>query len=73
MEDLIEGQPFGIVNLKLEVPTVNDARQKAPSFMGFDMTSERQEALAPFLEHVSAHVHDVGLVLFSAKPVTVEA
>lgn len=73
LEDLIEGKPFDIVNLKLEVPTVKGARQKAPSFMSFDVTSEQQEAVAPFLEHVSALVHEVGLVLVSAKPVTVEA
>ena len=73
LEDLIEGQPFHIVNLKLEVPTVKGARQKAPSFMSFDVTSEQQEAIAPFLERVSALVHEVGLVLVSAKPVTLEA
>lgn len=68
LEDLIEGQPFDIVHLKLEVPTVKGARQKAPSFMSFDVTSEQQEAVAPFLERVSALVHDAGLVLVSAKP-----
>lgn len=70
LEDLIDGQPFDIVNLKLEVPTVKGARQKAPSFMSFDVTSEQQEAVAPFLDHVSALVHDVGLVLVSAKPMS---
>lgn len=70
LEELIEGQPFDIVNLKLEVPTVKGARQKAPSFMSFDVTSERQEAVAPILTQVSALVHEVGLVLVSAKPAT---
>ena len=73
LEDLIEGQPFDIVNLKLEVPTVKGARQKAPSFMSFDVTSEQQEAIATCQERVSALVHEVSLVLVSAKPVTVEA
>jgi len=68
LEELIEGEPFDIVHLKLEVPTVKGARQKAPSFMSFDVTSEQQEAVAPFLERVSALVHEVGLVLVSAKP-----
>lgn len=69
IEDLIEGKPFDIVNLKLEVPTVKGARQKAPSFMSFEVTSEQQEAVAPFLEEVKKLVHDAGLVLVSATPV----
>lgn len=67
LEDLIDGEPFDIVNLKLEVPTVKGARQKAPSFMSFDVTSEQQEAVAPFLERVGALVHEAGLVLVSTK------
>lgn len=45
------------------------ARQKAPSYMSFEVTSEQQEDVTPFLEHVRTLVHDVGLVLVSASPV----
>lgn len=68
LEELIADEPFDIVNLRLEVPTVKGARQKAPSFMRFELTSERQEAVAPFLDRITALVHDAGLVLVSAKP-----
>jgi pyruvate-ferredoxin/flavodoxin oxidoreductase len=69
LEGLIEGEPFDIVGLKLEVPTLKGARQKAPSFMSFEVTSERQEAVQPFLEKVKRLVHDADLVLVSATPI----
>lgn len=69
LEALIENEPFDIVNLRLEVPTVKGARLKAPSFMTFEVTSERQEAVAPFLDRVTALVRDAGLVLVAASPV----
>lgn len=67
METLIEGRPFDIVKLRLEVPTVKGARQKAPSYMSFEVTSERQEDIGPFLVEVRALVHDAGLVLVSEQ------
>jgi NAD-dependent dihydropyrimidine dehydrogenase PreA subunit len=67
LEELLGEKPFDIVNLKLEVPTVKGARQKAPSFMSFELTSERQEAVAPFLTEVKKLIHDAGLVLVSDK------
>lgn len=68
LEELIEGQPFDVVNLKLEVPTVKGARQKAPSFMSFEVTSEEQADVTAFLGSVKTLVHEVGLVLVSAGP-----
>jgi NAD-dependent dihydropyrimidine dehydrogenase PreA subunit len=69
LEELIEDKPFDVVNLRLEVPTVKGARQKAPSYMSFEVTSEQQEDITPFLEHVRALVHEVGLVLVTATPI----
>jgi len=69
LEELIENKPFDVVKLRLEVPTVKGARQKAPSYTTFEVTSEQQEDITPFLEQVRALVHDAGLVLVSATPV----
>jgi len=69
LEELIENKPFDVVNLHFQVPTVKGAKQKAPSFMTFAVTSERQEDVTPFLDQVRALVHDAGLVLVSATPV----
>ncbi len=55
--------------LRLEVPTVKGARQKAPSYMTFEITSEQQEDITPFLEQIRALVHDAGLVLVSATTI----
>ncbi|MFN6954852.1 MAG: hypothetical protein ACK4PG_08660 [Acetobacteraceae bacterium] len=69
LEALIEGEPFDIVGLRLEVPTLKGARQKAPSYMGFEVTSEQQEDVRPFLDRVKALTQEAGLVLVSAAPV----
>jgi NAD-dependent dihydropyrimidine dehydrogenase PreA subunit len=69
LEELIENKPFDVVKLRLEVPTVKGARQKAPSYMTFEVTSEQQEDISPFLEQVRTLVHEVGLVLVSATPI----
>ena len=67
LEKLVEGRPFDIVKLLLEVPTIKGARQKAPSYMSFEVTSEQQEDITPFLGEVKNLVHEVGLVLVSQK------
>ena len=69
LENLIEGEPFDIVGLRLEVPTLKGARQKAPSYMSFEVTSERQEDVRPFVEKVTALTQEAGLVLVSATPI----
>lgn len=67
LEELIENRPFDVVNLRLEVPTVKGARLKAPSYMTFEVTSEQQEEIAPFLADVKQLVHDAGLVYVSEQ------
>jgi hypothetical protein len=69
LEKLIENQPFDIVKLRLEVPTVKGAKLKAPSYMIFEVTSEKQEDVTPFLDQIRVLVHKAGLVLASVKPV----
>ena len=68
LEELIENRPFDIVNLRLEVPTVKGAKQKAPSYMSFEVTSEQQEDVASFLVEVKKLIHDAALVLVSEQP-----
>jgi NAD-dependent dihydropyrimidine dehydrogenase PreA subunit len=63
LEELLGDQPYDVVNLRLEVPTVKGARQKAPSYMTFEITSEDQSDIDPFLHQVRTLVHDAGLVL----------
>ena len=65
LEELLGDQPYDIVDLRLEVPTLKGARQKAPSFMTFEVTSEEQTDIAPFLQQVKTLVHESGLVLVS--------
>ena len=69
LEELIEGRPYDIVKLRLEVPTVKGAKLKAPSYMTFEVTSEQQEDISAFLGEVKQLIHDSGLVLVSAQPV----
>jgi len=67
LEDLLRNRPFDIVNLRLEVPTVKGAAEKAPSFMRFEVTSTEQEDIKEFLEEVRTLVRLNHLVLVSEK------
>jgi hypothetical protein len=67
LEQLVEGRPFDVVNLRLEVPTVKGAKQKAPSYLTFEVTSEQQEDVGPFMNEVKQLVHEVGLVYISEQ------
>lgn len=67
LEQLVTGRPFDIVGLRLEVPSVKAAREKAPSRMEFEITSEQQDDIEPFLREVVALVHEVDLVLVSQQ------
>jgi len=65
LEELITDKPYDIVNLRLEVPTVKGARNKAPSYMVFEVASETQEDIGAFLGEVKTLIHDAALVLVS--------
>jgi len=67
LEELVENRPFDIVNLRLEVPTIKGARQKAPSYMVFEITSENQVDISEFLPEVKKLVHEVGLIHVSEQ------
>lgn len=67
LEELIAEEPFDIVNLRVEVPTVTGARQTGPSFMTFEVTSERPADVTELLGRVRVLVHDAGLVLVNQK------
>jgi NAD-dependent dihydropyrimidine dehydrogenase PreA subunit len=65
MEDLIKERSYDFVNLRLEVPTVQGATQKTPSFMSFEVTSTEQEDIQSFLPDVRDLIRRNGLTLVS--------
>ncbi len=65
MEELVRGRPYDFVTVRLDVPTVQGALEKTPSFMSFDITSTEQEDIQVFLPEVRALIRDNGLVLVS--------
>ena len=65
LEDLVRNRPFDIVSLQLNVPTVQGAMEKTPSFMSFEVTSTEQEDIQGFLPEVRALVRENDLVLVS--------
>jgi NAD-dependent dihydropyrimidine dehydrogenase PreA subunit len=67
LEELIQGRPYDIVNLRLEVPTVKGSLEKTPSFMSFEVTSTSQENIETFLPEVRSLVRDNGLVLVNER------
>ena len=65
MEEAIKEKPYDFVNLRLEVPTVQGATQKTPSFMSFEVTSTEQEDIQGFLPDVRYLIRRNGLTLVS--------
>jgi len=60
---LLDKGPYDIVNLKLEVPTVKGAKEKAPSFMQFDVISTETEDVLEFLKELRDLILKNGLVV----------
>lgn len=67
LEDLVSERPYDFVKLCLQVPTVQGARQRTPSFMSFEVTSTEQEDIQGFLDEVRDLVRRNGLVLVSER------
>ena len=65
MGELVKGRPYDFVNLRMDVPTVQGARQNTPSFMSFDVTSTEQEDIQSFLSEVRDLIRRNGLTLVS--------
>jgi len=65
LEELICGRPYDLVKLRVEVPTVQGALEKTPSFMSFEVTSTAQEDIQAFLQEVRALIHAENLILVS--------
>ena len=65
LQDLVKEQPFDLVQLKLEVPTVQGSLEHTPSFMAFQVTSTEYGDVGPFLEKVRELVRANGLVWVS--------
>ena len=63
LEELVKDCPFDVMRLRLEVPTLKGALQRAPSFLSFEVTSTDQEDIQPLLVEVRALIRDSGLVL----------
>ena len=49
LEARVKDQPYDIVNLKLEVPTVKGLLEKTPAYMTFEITSTEQKDVGAFL------------------------
>jgi hypothetical protein len=65
MEEMIKEKPYDFINLRMEVPTVQGASHKTPSFMSFDITSTEQEDIQGFLPDVRDLIRRNGLTLVS--------
>ncbi|MCX6559286.1 MAG: ferredoxin family protein [Candidatus Aminicenantes bacterium] len=65
LEEMIKEKPVDFINVRMDVPTVQGARQKTPSFMSFDATSTEQEDIQDFLPAVRDLIRRNGLTLVS--------
>jgi ferredoxin len=65
--NFLEGRPYDIVNLKLEIPTVMGAKEKAPSFMQFDVIPTETEDVLEFLKELRDLILKNGLVVVAEQ------
>jgi hypothetical protein len=65
LEGLVSHHPFDIVDLKLEVPTVQGLLVKTPAYMSFGVTSTEQENIDGFIDSLKALVKENDLVWVS--------
>jgi len=62
LEELVKDQPFDVVDVKLEVPTVKGLMEATPAFMSFGVASTGGGDVRPFLAAVKELVKSSGLV-----------
>jgi NAD-dependent dihydropyrimidine dehydrogenase PreA subunit len=65
LQELVNGRPYDLVQLRLEVPTVQGSCEDTPSWMTFQVTSTDYEDVAPLLAELRDLVRRNGLVWVS--------
>lgn len=65
LEGLVKDQPFDIVGLRLEVPTVKGLLEKTPAYMTFEITSTDQQDVGRFVTDIRDLVRQNALVWVS--------
>jgi NAD-dependent dihydropyrimidine dehydrogenase PreA subunit/ElaB/YqjD/DUF883 family membrane-anchored ribosome-binding protein len=62
LEAAVRDQPYDIVNLRLEVPTVKGLLEKTPAYMTFEITSTAQHDVGGFLNEIRELVRQNALI-----------
>jgi len=62
LEAKVKDQPFDIVNLRLEVPTVKGLLEQTPAYMTFEITSTDQHDVGGFLNEIRELVRQNALI-----------
>jgi NAD-dependent dihydropyrimidine dehydrogenase PreA subunit/ElaB/YqjD/DUF883 family membrane-anchored ribosome-binding protein len=62
LEAKVKDQPYDIVNLRLEVPTVKGLLEKSPAYMSFEITSTDQHDVNVFMNEIRELVRQNALV-----------
>jgi ferredoxin len=65
LQQIVDGEPFDLMELTLKVPTVQGSREKTPSFMTFQVTSTEYEDVSAFVAKIRELVQKNGLVWVS--------
>ncbi|MCD6401438.1 MAG: ferredoxin family protein [Anaerolineales bacterium] len=65
LKDLVDERPYDIVNLQLDVPTVQGLKENTPAILSFEVTSTQQEDIQEFLSEIRTLVKENDLILIS--------
>lgn len=62
LEAAVKDQPFDIVSLRLEVPTIKGLLEKTPAYMTFEITSTEQQDVGGFVSQIQELVRRNALI-----------
>ena len=70
LKEFIANKPIDIVNVTMEVPTLQDTSREAPGYMRFEVTSIQKEDIQAYLEALRSLIKENQLVLINETHLT---
>jgi len=70
LEELLDNRQYDIINLKLDVPTLQGLKQNAPAVMSFEIVAVENDNLVEFVEEVKNLISMNKLVLINEQKIS---
>lgn len=70
LEELLDNRQYDIINLKLDVPTLQGLKQNAPAVMSFELVATENDDLMEFVEEVKSIISLNKLILIKEEQIS---